>query len=506
MGASSDYVEEVGPSSKGEVDDMDMDEDLMNIILNDWNFAVLLDTIHPSRRRVNGDVHQLGLERLQNMTYSVRMKIHVNVQVYTQTVGRSDKFKTGINKVVQQNVVHTENREITIGRIDLYMDIVFALGIRSDKEVIDLIDYASNDASIVNIFFASIHDVMTNASISHEVFLGYMVKCIMEAYTGHRKCDYRDSFRNKRFELASELLERELKVHVSHALRRMTKALQRDLYGDCDVHPIEHYLNASIVTNGVTRAFSTGAWCHPFKWMERVYGVVGNLGICGKQGSKFCTRERLEMSDTHPSHWVEVVVDELFNSGMEKLVDDTYTKLDGKHKVFLNGEWVGVAKFLFVVGKLRSIRRRRQLPYQVEIKREEQLREVRIFSDAGRILCPLIVVENLDKIKAFKGGKIQSKIGRVDSLNDDGFPFIGANMQRGDIVIGKCAESGTDHSVKLKHTERGMVQKAVLSSNDEHEKNEGSLVSKANFRPNACVAEINNLIDSGCDFEREFEW
>ena len=41
---------------------------------------------------------------------------------------------------------------------DPYMDIVFALGIRSDKEVIDLIDYASNDASIVNIFFASIHD------------------------------------------------------------------------------------------------------------------------------------------------------------------------------------------------------------------------------------------------------------------------------------------------------------------------------------------------------------
>ena len=31
MGVSSDYMEEVGPSSKGEVDDMDMDEDLMDI-------------------------------------------------------------------------------------------------------------------------------------------------------------------------------------------------------------------------------------------------------------------------------------------------------------------------------------------------------------------------------------------------------------------------------------------------------------------------------------------
>lgn len=64
-------------------------------------------------------------------------------------------------------------------------------------------------------------------------------------------------------------------------------------------------------------------------------------------------------------------------------------------------------------------------------------------------------------------GKIQSKIGRVDSLDDDGFPFIGANLQSGDIVLGRCADSGADHSIKLKHTERGRVQKVVLSSNDD---------------------------------------
>ncbi|KAI7988993.1 DNA-directed RNA polymerases IV and V subunit 2 [Camellia lanceoleosa] len=62
---------------------------------------------------------------------------------------------------------------------------------------------------------------------------------------------------------------------------------------------------------------------------------------------------------------------------------------------------------------------------------------------------------------------MQSKIGPVDGLDNDGFPFIGANLQNGDIVIGKCAESRVDHSIKLKHTERGMVQKVVLSANDD---------------------------------------
>lgn len=69
--------------------------------------------------------------------------------------------------------------------------------------------------------------------------------------------------------------------------------------------------------------------------------------------------------------------------------------------------------------------------------------------------------------ECIKFGKTQSQIGRVDSLDEDGLPYIGANMQSGDIVIGKFADSGTDHSVKLKHTERGMVQKVVLSSNNE---------------------------------------
>ncbi|CAJ2643657.1 unnamed protein product [Trifolium pratense] len=64
-------------------------------------------------------------------------------------------------------------------------------------------------------------------------------------------------------------------------------------------------------------------------------------------------------------------------------------------------------------------------------------------------------------------GKIQSKIGRVDSLDEDGFPYVGANLQSGDITVGRCADSRTDHSIKLKHTERGYVQKVVLSSNDE---------------------------------------
>ncbi|KAE9609271.1 putative DNA-directed RNA polymerase [Lupinus albus] len=789
--------------------------------------------------------------RIQRMTYSSKMKINVQIQVYVPKVIRSDKFKTGKDQYVDREILKEDSRDIIIGRLpvmvmsdlcwmkdaskpDCEFDhggyflikgaektfiaqeqiytkrlwvinsphwtiaykspmkryrlviklvgnsrieeinsgekmltvyflsveipvwiLFFILGVTSDKEVIDLIDCGNGDARLENILSASIRDAdekcegfRNGKNALHYLegfvkgvqfpppesieecldlyvfpnikglkrkarFLAYMVKGLLLAYSGRKRSDNRDDFRNKRIELAGELLERELRVHIAHARKRMAKVLQRDLYGDREVRPVEHYLDASIITNGLQRAFSTGAWSHPFKRMERVSGVVANLGRTNPlQTAADLRRTRQQVQYTgkvgdarypHPSHWGKVcflstpdgencglvknlavtglvsinisepILPQLIECGLEELADDTSTYLGKKDKVFLNGDWVGVcANSISFVGELRRKRRTNQLPHQVEIKRDQSQQEVRVYSDAGRILRPLLVVDNLYKIKESKGskwepdsfqsllengvielvgheeeedcctawgvqylfrkggkssvkythceldmsfllglscslvpfanhdharrvlyqsqkhssqaigfstlnpdirvdtlshqlnypqkplfrtmtsdclgkpgysevqnrilpkaefyngqnaivavnvhlgynqedslvmnhaslqrgmfrsehvrsykaeiennessekkrkpedivnfGKIHSKIGRVDSLDDDGFPYIGANLQSGDIIIGRCAESGVDHSIKLKHTERGYVQKVVLSSNDE---------------------------------------
>ncbi|XP_010537597.1 PREDICTED: DNA-directed RNA polymerases IV and V subunit 2-like [Tarenaya hassleriana] len=774
--------------------------------------------------------------RLQNMTYSSRMKVNVEVEVFTRKVVRQDKFKTGKDEFVEKKVLDVKKQDIPIGRIPVMVKsdlchmkddekgdcafdhggyfvikgaekvfiaqeqiclkrlwvsrtpewtvayrsemkrnrlivrlgeppksensnrtekvltvyflstdipvwiLFFALGVSSDKEIIDLIDCGCHYASLVNIFLASIrdadgvgegfrHGINAITYVGNQIkntkfppgespdecislymfpglkgvkqkarFLGYMVKCLLLAYCGKRKCENRDSFRNKRVDLAGELLETELRVHLLHARKTMTKAMQRHLTGDGDLKQIEQYLDASIITNGLTRAFSTGAWSHPFKKMERISGVVATLGRANPLQSLIDlrrTRQQVQYNGKvgdarypHPSHWGRVcflstpdgencglvknlsllglvsteileppVLKVLFECGMEELVNDTSSSLHGQYKVFLNGDLVGVsANSESFVYELRSRRRQKELPHQMEIKRDANDEEVRIFTDAGRILRPLLVIENIHKLKQDKPiqysfqrlldqgileligieeeedcrtawgikhllkedkvgmskgythceldmsfllgvscgivpfanhdharrvlyqsqkhcqqaigfsttnpgircdtlsnqlfypqkplfrtlasdclgkevlyngqnaivavnvhlgfnqedsivmnkaslergmfrtehirsykaevdtkdekkrkklddhvyfGKTASKIGRVDSLDDDGFPFIGANMQSGDIVIGRCAESGADHSIKLKHTERGMVQKVILSSNDD---------------------------------------
>ncbi|KAH6806384.1 nuclear RNA polymerase D2A [Perilla frutescens var. frutescens] len=786
---------------------------------------------------------------LQNMTYSSRIKVETHLQVYTEGLSRSDKFKTGVDKFVEKTILNEYHTDVNFGRLPVmvksdlcwmskreerdcefdqggyflikgaektfiaqeqicyrrlwvskdptwtiayrpvpkrrrvYIKLVpkvehliagqkiltvyfyvaelpiwllfFALGVPNDKEVVKLIGLdTEEDPDIVNILVASIYDAdkkfegfrKEGNAIKHikelmqncrfpptesveecirnylfpnlrspeqkAYFLAYMVKCLLEAFRGRRKVDNRDDLRNKRVELAGELLERELMVHIKHAEKRLIKAIQRDLYRDREVQTIDHYLDASIITNGLSRAFSTGAWVHPFKRMERIAGVVATLRRTNPlQAVSDMRKTRQQVSYTgrvgdarypHPSHWgkvcfistpdgencglvknlaglglvsinlleQETLLQKFHECGMEKLVDDIYCLYDGKHKIFLDGDWVGVCKDSSAfVAKLRRRRRRKEVPHQIEIKRDKHHGEVRIFADAGRILRPLFVVQNLKKIKDLKGeftfqslldngivefigpeeeedsqtawgidylftaeldnppvkythcefdssfllglscgiipfanhdharrvlyqsakhsqqaigysttnpsirvdtnshqlyypqrplfrtmlsdclgksaysahhkgmmprpdffngqcaivavnvhlgynqedslvmnraslergmfrtehvrsykaevenseavskrfktdelvsfGKTQSKIGRVDSLDDDGFPYIGANLQTGDIVIGKHAASGVDHSIKLKHTERGMVQKVVLSANDE---------------------------------------
>ncbi|XP_051129434.1 DNA-directed RNA polymerases IV and V subunit 2 [Andrographis paniculata] len=790
--------------------------------------------------------------RLQNMTYSCRIKVMVHVEIYEESFGRSDKFQTGTETGVAKTEVTSFDKELMFGRLPImvnsdlcwmntsekrdcefdqggyfvikgtektfiaqeqiclkrlwvskeptwtiayrpvfkrrrvYVKLVprmepiiggemiltvyfsvcevpmwllfFALGVQNDKEVLKLIDLdVEEDSVIANILLGTIYDadkkhvgfrkdgnaqkfirehmmkskfppaesvdecirnyLFPNLKTPRQkaCFLAYMVKCLLEAYRGRRKPDNRDDLRNKRLELAGELLERELKVHIKHAERRLVRSLQRDLDKERDVNAdnFDQYLDASIVTNGLCRAFSTGAWSHPYKRMERVSGVVATVRRTNPlQATADMRKTRQQVSYTgrvgdarypHPSHWGKIcyistpdgencglvknlastalistnileqksIIRTLHKCGMEKL-DETSSNVDGKQKIFLDGDWVGVCKdSSSFVSKLRSKRRRSVLPHQVEVKRDATNGEVRIFADAGRILRPLLVVKNLKKIRDLKGGfsfgtllqtgivelvgaeeeednqtaweirylfrselenlfsavkythceidssfllglscgiipfanhdharrvlyqsekhsqqaigysttnptirvdtnshqmyypqrplfrsfladnlgssrynlhkgmvphpeyfngqcaivavnvhlgynqedslvmnrsslergmfrtehvrsyksevenseaapgkkvkddelinfgKIPSKIGRVDSLDEDGLPYVGANLQTGDIVIGKHAASGVDHSIKLKHTEKGMVQKVVLSANDE---------------------------------------
>ncbi|CAD6210286.1 unnamed protein product [Miscanthus lutarioriparius] len=135
----------------------------------------------------------------------------------------------------------------------------------ADKEAFDVIDMQDCDASVINTISATIKE-------SDELCEGFHKSDKARQYV-----DELDNFRNKRLDLPGELLGRELRAHLRLAERRMVKTIQRDLNSDRELQDLERYIDASIVTNGLNRAFSPGSWCHPYKRAERCSGIVATL-------------------------------------------------------------------------------------------------------------------------------------------------------------------------------------------------------------------------------------
>jgi DNA-directed RNA polymerase II subunit RPB2/DNA-directed RNA polymerase-4/5 subunit 2 len=91
----------------------------------------------------------------------------------------------------------------------------------------------SFDDYIARFLFADISGNRNKA-----LFLGYMVKCLLMAFTGKSKCDNKDDFMNKRLDLPGELLGREHRAHHRLPERRMIKAIQRDLNSDRELQDL----------------------------------------------------------------------------------------------------------------------------------------------------------------------------------------------------------------------------------------------------------------------------
>ncbi|KAF9618483.1 hypothetical protein IFM89_001884 [Coptis chinensis] len=307
---------------------------------------------------------------------------------------------------------------------------LYALGMPSDKEIVEMIDINLDVATSVNLLLSTIsyadnkfdgfckagnaleivkksilNDRISNTKFPPKVsgftlesagdclvqylfptlsrckpkafFLGHMVKCLLQSCSGQQKLENRDDFRNKRLDLAAELLHRELQNRIRHTERRMVKAIQRDLYGERTTQQIEHYIDASIITNGLSRAFSTGPWPH-----HNYVKYIGNVGdarfphpsqlgklcfLSTPDGEKCGLVKNLAVTGLVSTNSSEPLLDKLLECGMEKLTDGPTTmSLKGKEKIFLNGDWVGLCKdFLAFLQVLKSKRRSKEVPRQV---------------------------------------------------------------------------------------------------------------------------------------------
>ena len=70
--------------------------------------------------------------------------------------------------------------------------------------------------------------------------------------------------------------------------------------------------------------------------------------------------------------------------------------------MFINGNWIGIHNHPEdLVTGLKKLRRAGQIPKEISIARDIFNKEVRIYTDAGRVQRPLLIVED-DRVKMRK--------------------------------------------------------------------------------------------------------
>lgn len=88
------------------------------------------------------------------------------------------------------------------------------------------------------------------------------------------------------------------------------------------------------------------------------------------------------------------VIEFLQEWGLESL-EESASDHGTATKVFVNGVWIGVHRDApSLVRTLRRLRRRDDISSEVSIVRDIRERELRIYTDAGRVCRPLFIVEN----------------------------------------------------------------------------------------------------------------
>jgi len=274
--------------------------------------------------------------------------------------------------------------------------------------------------------------------VAKAFFLGYIVRKLLLVVLGKKNEDDKDDYFNKRVESAGvlcyELFRQLYKKFSSTIIANIEKKKQ------CP-DAISLIPRLPIITNGLKHCFSTGNWGVPKNIYIRTgvsqvlsrlsYGAtLSNLRRVtipiGKESKNskirqihpsqimyLCPAETPEgapvgivmnlslltrISERFPTVLVkQIVLKNTYIMSLKDLVTDRNCT-----KIFLNGSFCGISKeplkFLQEIKAQRSIK---LLPYDVSISYNETENEINVFSDEGRLLRPLFIVEN-DKLKATK--------------------------------------------------------------------------------------------------------
>ncbi|MCE4609826.1 MAG: DNA-directed RNA polymerase subunit B [Desulfurococcales archaeon] len=273
-------------------------------------------------------------------------------------------------------------------------------------------------------------------------FLAEMANRVLQLYLGKRPADDKDHYSNKRLRLAGDLIAEIFREGYNALVNVIRNQLEEYISQRHRSKPKLNYIvRADILTERLRSALATGNWGRERTGVSQALDRTNWISLLSHLRRVISPLSRgqihFEARDLHGTHWgrlcpfetpegincglvknlalmsyISVGVDEseieklLYDLGvipLDELIKEAVEAGEAPEimragtKVFLNGRPIGFHENgAWLAEELRRRRRRGELSYEVGVAHivDEYINELYINTDEGRLMRPVIVVEN----------------------------------------------------------------------------------------------------------------
>ena len=256
------------------------------------------------------------------------------------------------------------------------------------------------------------------------IFLGRIARSVLELYLEKRGEDDKDHYANKRLKLSGDLMEDLFRVAFTNLMKDLKYQLERSYARKKDLR-IASAIRPDLLTHRLLHALATGNWVGGRAGVSQLLDRTSNMSTIShlRRVTSSLTRSQphFEARDLHPTQWGRLCPSETpegQNCGLVKnaaliidvsegfreedvaylLKDLGVKEVKGQKsgtRVYVNGDLKGVSeKARELIAEMRHRRRSGLLSHEINIRYDQEMDEVIINCDEGRLRRPLLVVND----------------------------------------------------------------------------------------------------------------
>ena len=259
------------------------------------------------------------------------------------------------------------------------------------------------------------------------IFLGRIVRQVLEMAITNRDPNDKDHYANKRVRLAGDLIEDLYRVSMQQLARDLKYQLERHHNRKRELR-INACLRPDVLTQKIMHALATGNWVGGRSGVSQLLDRTTYLAALSHMrrvtSPLVRSQPHFEARDLHPTHWGRLCPNETpegQNCGLVKNaaqmidVSEEVPEADVKEllreagvdsspagwaegsRIHVNGDIFGLHKNpTKLVNQFKRRRRQGRIRSEVSIRHDSENRDVFINTDRGRILRPLLVLDDGD--------------------------------------------------------------------------------------------------------------